>query len=477
MPRTDSFFIGGAWTAPGGREAIDIVDPATEEAIGRLAMGAAADVDAAVAAAAAAFPAWSRSTREDRLALLRAIEAEYARRADDLALAVHREMGAPLPFAKAAQVPLAGAHIGTMIEVLEGFAFAEDRGGISVRKEPAGVVAMITPWNWPLNQIACKVLPALAAGCTMVLKPSEIAPLSGIVFAEVLEAAGVPPGVFNLVSGDGPTVGAAMAAHPRVDMVSFTGSTRAGVAVAHAAADTVKRVHQELGGKSPNVILPDADLSAAVPAGVAGCFVNAGQSCNAPTRMLVQRERHCEAARMAGEAARGFVPAVADGDGNERELGPMVSPAQFDKVQELIQAGIDEGATLVTGGTGRPEGVGRGWFVRPTVFADVTPDMRVAQEEIFGPVLSIMPCDTVDDAIAMANDTEYGLAAYVSGRDAAQVGRVADAMRAGTVFLNDAGWTPRMPFGGDKRSGNGREYAEFGLNDYLEVKGVVGRAA
>lgn len=473
--RTDLFYINGAWVAPQGTTRIDIQNPATESAIGSVTLGDKSDADSAVEAAAAAFPAWSRSTVAERVEILRKLEAEYTRRADDLADAVHQEMGAPMALSAGAQVPLAGAHITQMIETLQNYDFTDQRDGFSVSKEPVGVVAMITPWNWPLNQIATKVVPALAAGCTMVLKPSELAPINATIFAEIVDAAGVPAGVFNLVHGDGQSVGTALSAHPKVDMVSFTGSTRAGVAVAKAAADTVKRVHQELGGKSANIILPDADLESAVTAGVAGCFINAGQSCNAPTRMFVSRDQHDDAARIATRAAEGYVPAATAGNGEP--IGPMVSEAQFTKVQTLIQAGIEEGATLQTGGLGRPEGADTGWFVKPTVFSNVTPDMQISREEIFGPVLSILPYDGVEQAVEMANDTEYGLAGYVSGNDSSIVKDVAARLRAGTVFVNSPDWTPKMPFGGYKQSGNGREYAEFGLDDYLEIKGIVGQVA
>jgi aldehyde dehydrogenase (NAD+) len=348
-------------------------------------------------------------------------------------------------------------------------------GTTQIVKEPIGVVGMITPWNWPLNQITCKVGPALAAGCTMVLKPSEIAPVSGLLFAEVMHAAGVPRGVFNLVNGEGATVGAALSAHPEVDMMSFTGSTRAGILVAKAAADTVKRVHQELGGKSPNILLPDADFAKAVPAGIAHVFSNSGQSCNAPTRMLVPRARHAEAVELARTAAGSFV--VGDPRSENSNLGPVVSKLQFDKIQDLIQSGIDEGAELVTGGPGLPEGLSRGYYVRPTVFANVTPEMRIAKEEIFGPVVSIMPYETEEDAIAEANNTVYGLAAYIQSGDRAKAQTVAAQMRAGTVYINTPATDIAAPFGGYKQSGNGREWSVWGLDDFLEIKGIVGYAA
>jgi aldehyde dehydrogenase (NAD+) len=477
MKRYGQFYIGGEWVSARSSDWADVINPASETPVAAIAMGGAEDVAHAVAAARQAFPGFAQSSRAQRRDLLRAIDAQYQRRADDLASAVHAEMGAPAGFARDAQVAIGGAHIAKMIEVLESYQFEQDQGSYRVRREPIGVCGLITPWNWPLNQIACKVVPALAAGCTMVLKPSELAPLSALLFAEILAAAGVPAGVFNLVNGDGPTVGAALSTHPDVDLISFTGSTRAGIAVAQAAAPTVKRVHQELGGKSANIILPDADLESAVASGVAGCFLNAGQSCNAPTRMLVQRGAMDQAAQFAARAAQAFTSAPSGSDGNAKLLGPMVSRTQFDKVQALIQAGIDEGARLVTGGPGRPDGVATGYFIRPTVFADVQPEMRIAREEIFGPVLSMLAYDDVDDAVSIANDTEYGLSGYVSGSDLQAAGAVAERLRAGTIFINHPEWTPAVPFGGYKRSGNGREYAQYGLEDFLELKGIVARAA
>jgi aldehyde dehydrogenase (NAD+) len=344
-----------------------------------------------------------------------------------------------------------------------------------VVREPIGVVGLITPWNWPLNQITCKVGPALAAGCTMVLKPSEIAPLDAIIFAEILHEAGVPKGVFNLVNGDGPTVGQALAQHPDVDMMSFTGSTRAGILVAKSGADTVKRIHQELGGKSANILFPDVDLELAVTKGVAGCFGNSGQSCNAPTRMYVPRERHDEAAAIAKTAAEKF--SVGPADDPKSRLGPVVSQIQFDKIQDLIKSGIDEGAALVTGGTGRPGGLNRGYYVKPTIFANVSQDMRIAREEIFGPVLAIMPYETIDEVVDRANDTVYGLASYLQSKDQKRAQEVARRMRSGNVYINYPAWDAGMPFGGYKQSGNGREYAEYGLEDFMEIKGIVGYEA
>ena len=469
-----NFYVNGQWVAPAVPKTMDVINPATEETIGRISLGTAADVDKAVAAARAAFETFGRTSREDRIALLERIIAAYKARIDEIAEIISLEMGAPLRLAKAAQAPAGLAHFTQMLEVLKSYAFVENRGTTRLFKEPIGVCGLITPWNWPINQIACKVAPALAAGCTMVLKPTEIAPLNAIVFAEVLHAAGVPPGVFNLVNGDGPTVGAAIAAHPGIDMVSFTGSTRAGVQVAKAAADTVKRVAQELGGKSANILLDDADLKRAVEGGVRSCFTNSGQSCNAPTRMLVPRARYAEAVAIAKAAAEKVT--VGDPRAEGTTIGPVVSQAQFDKIQRLIRAGMEEGAELVTGGVGRPPGLERGYYVRPTVFAGVRNDMTIAREEIFGPVLSILPYEDEEDAIRIANDTVYGLAGYVSSADTQRALRVASRLRAGNVQLNGAGPDFTAPFGGYKQSGNGREWGEFGLEEFLEVKAVMGCA-
>ena len=475
MSHVQQFYIDGAWVDPVGSNRLAVIDPSNEDAIVEIALGEQADVDKAVAAAKRAFQTFGFTSPAERLALLRRIIAVYKERMTDLAIAVSREMGAPRPFALSNQVGIGLAHLQKIADVLEHFAFEERKGTSLVVKEPIGVVGLITPWNWPLNQITCKVGPALAAGCTMVLKPSEIAPLDAIIFAEILDEAGVPAGVFNLVNGDGPTVGQALARHPDVDMMSFTGSTRAGILVAKAAADTVKRVHQELGGKSANILFPDVDLKQAVTQGVAGCFGNSGQSCNAPTRMFVPRDRHDEAAAHAKAAAETFV--VGPADAPDTNLGPVVSQIQYDKIQDLIESGIKEGATLVTGGGGRPTGVNRGYYIRPTVFADVTPDMRIAKEEIFGPVLSIMPYDTVEDAIRQANDTPYGLASYIQAKDITKARETAVRMRTGNVHINYPAWDAGMPFGGYKQSGNGREYAEYGLEDFLEIKGILGYEA
>lgn len=469
------FFIDGQWVDPVVPATIDVVNPATERVVAKIAAGSAADVDRAVKAARRAFDSYSRTSVRQRIDLLKSILEQYKKRYGDIADALSSEMGAPKSLAHGAQAWIGQAHFEEILRVLETFKFEYQKGKMRVVKEPAGVVAMITPWNWPLNQIACKVAPALAAGCTMVLKPSEVSPLNGLIFAEVMEAAGVPAGVFNLINGDGVSVGAPLSQHPDVDMVSFTGSTRAGVLVAKAAADTVKRVSQELGGKTANVLLPDADFAAAVAHGVSTCFGNSGQTCNAPTRMLVPRNRQDEVIALAKKAASEFVP----GDPNDARttLGPIAYRGQFDKVQKLISAGVEEGARVVTGGPGRPEGLAVGFYVRPTIFADVRPGMRIAREEIFGPVLSIMPYDSEEDAVRMANDTEYGLAAYVSSADQSRAEAVARRLRAGTVYVNRPDFDISAPFGGYKRSGNGREWGVFGLEEFLETKGIVGYSA
>jgi len=407
--------------------------------------------------------------------LLQRILEEYEKRIEDLAQAVSLEMGAPIGLARNSQAATGKAHLQSTLKALEAFEFEEQRGGTRVVREGIGVVGLITPWNWPLNQILCKVAPALAAGCTMVLKPSEVAPTTGIIFSEIMHAAGVPAGVYNMISGDGPSVGQVMAAHPGIDMMSFTGSTRAGIIVAKTAADTVKRVSQELGGKSPNIILADADFEGAVKKGVYGCFNNSGQSCNAPTRMLVPLDRHDEALGIAKLAAEKHK--VGDPKSEETMLGPVVSEAQFKKIQGLIEAGIKEGATLVTGGTGRPEGLNRGYYVRPTVFGNVRNDMTIAREEIFGPVLAIMPYESESQAIAIANDTPYGLSANVASKDLDHARKVARQLRAGQVKINYPGWDTFAPFGGYKQSGNGREYADWGIHDFLEVKAIIGHEA
>ena len=466
------FYIDGQWVAPAQPKTLDVINPATEQVSGRIANGSAADVDRAVKAARRAFASWSKTTREERLKVLGRILEEYTKRTADIAAAISEEMGAPAALAGGFQVGLGAGHLNTAIEVLKTFQFEEQRGGTMIVKEPIGVCGLITPWNWPMNQVAVKVFPALATGCTVVLKPSEVAPYSAQIFAEVMHAAGVPAGVFNMIQGDGPGVGTAIASHPDIDLVSFTGSTRAGVEVARNAAPTVKRVCQELGGKSPNIILDDADFAKNVAGGVGGMMGNSGQTCSAPSRMLVPKARMAEAIAIAREAA-GKVT-VGDPKGSFT-IGPVVSKPQFEKIQTLIQKGIDEGATLVAGGTGRPSGLSQGYYVKPTVFANVRNDMTIAREEIFGPVLTIIGYDNLEDAIAIANDTPYGLAGFVYGKDLEQARALAKRIRAGAIYIND-GFDFCAPFGGYKRSGNGREWGDYGFHEYLEVKAMLGYA-
>jgi aldehyde dehydrogenase (NAD+) len=469
------FYIDGKWVDPVTPKSANVINPATEEVAGRISLGSAGDVDNAVAAAKAAFDRYSVTTREERIALLLRILDVFARRHEDVAKAIMEEMGAPWKFAKNAQAASGPQHIRAAIDVLRTYEFEEALGTTRVRKEAIGPCALITPWNWPMNQVAVKVAPALAAGCTMVLKPSELAPFDAMIFAEILDEAGVPPGVFNLVNGDGASVGAALSSHPDIAMVSFTGSTRAGVAVAQNAAPTVKRVAQELGGKSANIILDDADLEKAVSRGASACFDNAGQSCNAPTRMLVPRGRLEEAAAIAAKRAEATTP--GDPQDASTRMGPVVSETQWKKVQDLIQKGIDEGATLVAGGIGRPAGLDKGWYVKPTVFAGVRNEMTIAREEIFGPVLSIIPYDDEDDAVRIANDTPYGLSGYVTSSDLERARRIAARLRTGMVHINGAPLDALAPFGGYKYSGNGREWGARGLDEFLEVKSIYGYEA
>ncbi|NIL93139.1 MAG: aldehyde dehydrogenase family protein [Woeseiaceae bacterium] len=466
------FYIDGEWVDPVTPNPFDVINPATEEVCGRISLGSAADVDIAVAAARRAFESYSQTTREDRLELLEAILAEFAKRHDEVAEAIMEEMGAPWGLARNAQAASGPQHIKAAIRALKNFEFEERNRTTLIVKEPIGVCGLITPWNWPMNQTAVKVAPALAAGCTMVLKPSEIAPFDAMIFAEILDAAGTPAGVFNLVNGDGPGVGTALSQHPGIDMMSFTGSTRAGVLVAQNAAPTVKRVAQELGGKSANIILDDADFGNAVKNGASDVFENTGQSCDAPSRMLVPKERMEEAAALAASVAAATV--VGDPRSEDTEVGPLVSDVQWKKVQDLIQKGIDEGATLAAGGTGKPEGLDKGYFVRPTVFANVSNDMTIAREEIFGPVLSIIPYEDEDDAVKIANDTLYGLSGYVSSGDLDRARSVAARMRTGMVHINGAQLDSMAPFGGYKQSGNGREWGTHGLEEFLEVKSIFG---
>ena len=475
MKQCLKFYIDGEWIDPVEPNPFDVTNPATEEPVGQITLGSAADVDRAVAAARTAFDGFSQTSRQDRLDLFDRIIDAYKARYDEIAETISLEMGAPLAFSKAAQAATGMAHFKQAKRVLESYEFEEILGQTHVLREPVGVCGFITPWNWPMNQTVCKVAPALAAGCTIVLKPSEIAPLNAALLAEVLDAAGVPAGVFNLVNGDGPTVGAAIAAHPGIDMVSFTGSTRAGIEVARAAAPTVKRVAQELGGKSANIVLEDAELERAVKGGVIACFSNSGQSCNAPTRMLVPQARHGEAVELAKATAAKVKP--GDPFAEDTRIGPVASEIQYDKIQHLIQKGIEEGAELVTGGLGRPEGLSKGYYVRPTVFANVKNDMTIAREEIFGPVLAILPYADENEAIRIANDTPYGLSGYVQSGDLEHARDVARRLRTGNVHLNGAGPDFAAPFGGYKQSGNGREWGGHGFEEFLELKAVMGYEA
>jgi aldehyde dehydrogenase (NAD+) len=468
------FYIEGKWVDPARAHDHVVINPATEEVIATISLGTAADVDRAVAAAKRAFESYSETSPDQRLAYLKKIIEIYKAKSEEMAEMISLEMGAPLSLAKKAQAPAGLAHLAEMVKVLGNFKFEETKGSTLMRKEAIGVCGLITPWNWPMNQIATKVAPALAAGCTMVLKPSELAPLSAHLFARILDEAGLPPGVFNLVNGEGSTVGAALAVHPDVAMISFTGSTRAGVAVATAGAPTVKRIAQELGGKSAHIILDDADLAKAVKEGVQACFRNTGQSCNAPTRMLVPRSKMADAAAAAKREAEAVK--VGDPRKDETTMGPLVSRAQFEKVERLIEQGIAEGATLVTGGSGRPEGMSKGYFARPTVFSDVRNDMTIAREEIFGPVLCILPYEDEDDAVRIANDSPYGLSGFVTSGNVDRARRVAKRIRAGNVHINNARVDFAGCFGGYKQSGNGREWGEEGLEEFLELKAVFGYA-
>lgn len=469
------FYIDGKWVDPVTPNTLDVINPATEEVYGRISLGSAADVDLAVVAARRAGESFGVTTREERMDLMQSIIDEYAKRQDEIAEVIMDEMGAPWEFAKTAQAPSGSQHMKAALRTLKDYQFSEKSRTTLIVKEPIGVCGLITPWNWPMNQIVCKVAPALAAGCTMVLKPSEIAPFDGIIFAEILHDAGVPAGVFNLINGDGPGVGTALSQHPDIDMVSFTGSARAGILVAQNAAPTIKRVTQELGGKSANILLDDADFEKAVTAGTTFCFENTGQSCDSPSRMLVPRDRMDEAAKIAASVA----DAITTGNPRDEgvDAGPLVSQLQWDKVQKLIQTGIDEGATLAAGGTGRPDGLDKGYFVRPTVFADVSNEMTIAREEIFGPVLSIIPYEDEDDAVRIANDTTYGLSNAVSSSDLDRARRIAARLRSGMVHINGAYHESMAPFGGYKQSGNGREWGTHGLEEYLEVKSIYGYEA
>ncbi len=464
------FYIDGQWVTPNSPATAEVINPCTENSCATIAMGDTGDVDRAVAAAVAAFESFSLSSVDQRISLLERISECYEKRFDEFAEVVSMEMGAPISLCESAQVPAGIGHLRATVEALREFAFTGVAGTTEIRHEPIGVCALITPWNWPLNQITAKVAPALATGCTMVLKPSEVAPLSAMVFASVLDDAGVPPGVFNLVNGDGPTVGAALARHRDVAMVSFTGSTRAGVEVARNAASTVKRVSQELGGKSANIVLDDADLEAVIRREVPAVYVNSGQSCNASTRILVRRDLMDQAAAVARSVTEGVV--VGPPSHSATQVGPLVSQAQFDKVQELIRSGVDEGATLVSGGLGRPEGLSEGYYARPTVFSNVTPQMRIANEEIFGPVVTIMGYSDDEEAVQLANASEYGLSGMVNSADTDRARAVAARLRTGMVHINGAPLDNSAPFGGYKQSGNGREFGAHGLHEFLETKSI-----
>ncbi len=471
----NKFYINGEWVAPANRSTLDVINPATEEAFATISMGTAEDVDAAAKAARAAFPAWSQSTVDERKAVIGKIIEGLKARGEEMATAISNEMGAPMGLSRTAQLGSGIGHFANILGILENYPFEEIRGTTKIVKEAAGVCGFITPWNWPLNQIACKVAPALAAGCTIVLKPSEIAPISAYILAEIIAESGLPAGVFNLVNGDGPSVGAAISAHPEIDVVSFTGSTRAGREVAKAAAEGIKRVTQELGGKSANIILDDVpDFARAVSGGVIGCFGNSGQSCNAPTRMLVPKARMAQAMEIARAAAA--KASVGDPADENTRLGPVVSELQFNKINALIQKGIEEGAELVAGGPGRPQGMDKGYFIQPTVFGNVSNDMTIAREEIFGPVLSIIGYEDDADAVRIANDTEYGLSGYVSGEQA-HAEKIARQIRTGMVHINGAGPDFSAPFGGYKKSGNGREWGVEGFEEFLETKSMLGAAS
>jgi len=466
------FYIDGAWVDPVEPKELKVINPATEEVSGVISMGGAKDVDRAVAAARRAFDSYSRTTPAERQALMERILTAYKAHYEEIVQAISIEMGAPITLSKGAQAGVGVGHISAMIDVLKNFKFEEMRGTVRLVQEPVGVCALITPWNWPINQVAAKVIPALAAGCTMVLKPSEYSPFSAILWAKVMHEAGVPKGVFNLINGDGISVGAPLSSHREVDMVSFTGSTRAGTEVAKNAAASVKRVHQELGGKSPNVLLDDADFERAVKRSVLHVFQNSGQSCNAPTRMLVPAAKLAQVEALAKSVAESVV--VGDPNSEKTTIGPVVSKVQFDRVEGYIAKGIAEGAKVVIGGAGRPDGLTKGYYVKPTIFSNVRNDMTIAREEIFGPVLCILPYENEEQAVQIANDTPYGLAAYVWSKDNLHARRVGARIRAGQVTLNGAAGDMNTPFGGFKMSGNGREWGEFGLRDFLELKAVIG---
>ena len=468
----NKFYINGEWVEPVEKQSIQVINPASEKIIGNVSIGSEVDVDKAVKAARKAFNSYSKTKVSERLELLTNIRNLYKKRFDDIASAIQSEMGAPVNLARGSQATVGLSHLKTAIRVLENHTFEFNHGSYVVRHEPIGVCGLITPWNWPINQVVSKLAPCLASGCTAILKPSEIAPLSAMVIAEIFHEAGVPNGVFNLINGLGPVVGEAMSSHSGIDMMSFTGSTRGGIAVAKSSANTVKRVCQELGGKSPNIILDDESFVESVTDGVKSCMSNTGQSCNAPTRMIVPVSRYSEAIEIAKEANSKIV--TGDPSSENTDVGPLVSKVQFDKVQNLIQSGMENGAKLITGGLGKPDGLEVGYYVKPTIFSDVTNDMEIAREEIFGPVLSIMSYSSFEEAIEIANDTEYGLAAYVTGSDKNELMNYARQLNAGQIHLNYGSAGSDAPFGGYKQSGNGREKAEWGLEEYLEVKAIMG---
>jgi len=472
MREYNQFYINGEWVDPVIPNSLDVINPATEEVCAQISMGSEEDVNRAVAAAKAAFVSFGRTSVKERLELLESCIEVYQKHYNDIADAIREEMGAPQELAAGAQAFCGLGHLQEAAKVLKNFKFEEDLGEHRVFKEPIGVCGLITPWNWPVNQISCKVAPALAVGCTMILKPSEVAPLSAYLYAQVMHEAGVPAGVFNMLNGDGPVVGTALSKHPDVDMMSFTGSTRAGSLVAQNAAPTVKRVTQELGGKSPNIVLDDADLEKAVASGVMHMYNNTGQSCNAPSRMLVPKAKLGQAEEIARKVTESVV--VGDPAAEGTTMGPVVSEVQFNKIQGLIEAGVAEGAKVVTGGPGRPDGISKGYFIRPTVFSGVNNDMTIAREEIFGPVLAMIPYETEEEAIQVANDTPYGLAGYVQSEDIGHARAVASRIRAGNVHINGAAGGFDVPFGGFKQSGNGREWGSHGFTDFLEIKAVEG---
>lgn len=475
MSHHTQFYINGQWVEPKGQGSVDVVNPATEEVVATIALGNHEDVDLAVSAARKAFDSYSQTSREERIAILERIIAVFQKRMGDVADAISQEMGAPAKLAKMAQAPSGLGHFAVALEVLKGYEFEEQIGNTMVVKEPIGVCGLITPWNWPMNQLTCKVAPAIATGCTMVLKPSEVAPLSALLLAEILDEAGVPAGVFNLVNGDGPTVGAAMSGHRGIDMMSFTGSTGAGRHVMKNSAETIKRVALELGGKSANILLDDVNFEKMVAHGVMSCMNNTGQSCNAPTRMLVPNSRMDEVVAIAQAVAAKVKP--GDPNAEDTVIGPVASKAQWTKIQDLITKGIEEGAKVIAGGPGRPEGLNKGYFVKPTVFANVNNEMTIAREEIFGPVLSIIGYENEDDAVRIANDTQYGLSGYVSSGDLGRARKVARRIRTGMVHINGAPLDNRAPFGGYKESGNGREWGHHGFEDFLEIKSIFGYVA